>query len=687
MNELYLRLRNKVYLAEGEGGASLAQVAAVQKEAEALGFVFSEALLERLQTQSVQALAGFLRVLLKTLRELTGAHRSHRPLYPDFPQQVLEASSAELYLNAVRHYLTLRRLPGEASSRPALLHERQPREIKLGSVEDFEAIFTRLVSSRSSLSTQEKADVAWFVRSRPREIFRLLPKAIPFKENLAVLGSQLYRHASRPEALAFLHQHLKTATDVLRLAVALRGGDVSLAAPTRFKSMPRSQRRMLLECIERTGDPTEDMLRWPERWKRLGEVLHPGDFAQRFPRTHAAFAILRGGLPFVSWRSTVEQQLAAGHTGAALETLVSCPGELARRLDHLLRSADEAAPVVAAFARVAEAVSTPVLLQVLSHFVHRAGATPLRTFFPKGDAAKAYAIADRRPALSEASRTAIVSACEGLLVERFARLPPLGRCFVDPALGGYLVPLAQRSASRSMRTLVRGSRLPLPPAAFIRLFLWWTNGRGPTDIDLSAVLYGADFDYLDDVAYYNLKRHGAYHSGDIVDAPEGASEFIDLELDRLREAGVRFVVVALSSYSRQPYAELPECFAGWMARSELNSGEVFEARTVEDRLDLTSDATFCIPFVLDLQERHILWTDIGLTEQPSWINVRNNLSGVSLMLRAMSTLARPDLFTLFSLHAQARGQRVATPQEAQTVFSVHEGVTPFDLACIRSAFL
>ncbi len=430
MNELYLRLRNKVYLAEGGGGASLAQVAAVQKEAEALGFVFSEALLERLQTQSVESLADFLHMLLKTLRRLTGAHRSHRPPFPDFPQQVLEASSAELYLEAVRHYLTLRRLPAAAMARPALLHERQPREIELGSVEDFESIFIRLVSSRSSLSEQEKADVAWFVRSRPREIFRLLPTAIPFKENLAVLGAQLYRHASRPGALAFLHQHLKTATDVLRLAVALHGGDVSLAVPTRFRSMPRSQRRMLLECIERSGDPTEDMLRWPERWKRLGEVLHPGDFAQRFPKTYASFTVLREGLPFVSFRSTVEQQLAAGRTGEALEILASRPGELARRLDHLLRSAHEAAPVVAAFA-----------------------------------------------------------------------------------------------------------------------------------------------------------------------------------------------------------------------------------------------------------------PDIGLTEQPSWINVRNNLSGVSLMLRAMSTLARPDLFTLFSLHARARGQPVATRQEADTVFSVHEGVTPFDLGHIRSAFL
>jgi hypothetical protein len=32
----------------------------------------------------------------------------------------------------------------------------------------------------------------------------------------------------------------------------------------------------------------------------------------------------------------------------------------------------------------------------------------------------------------------------------------------------------------------------------------------------------------DTLAYYNLKNFGAHHSGDIVDAPKGAAEFIDI---------------------------------------------------------------------------------------------------------------------------------------------------------------
>ena len=279
----------------------------------------------------------------------------------------------------------------------------------------------------------------------------------------------------------------------------------------------------------------------------------------------------------------------------------------------------------------------------------------MRAFTPKGALAKVYGIQDRREPLAPEVLARAARICQDALVKRFASLPPLGRCFVDPALRDYIVPLAQRAASKSLRTLVRGSRLPLPDTRFIRLFLWWKNGRARTDIDLSAAFFDANFVFMQTVAYYNLKGFGGYHSGDIVDAPQGASEFIDLDIDALVEKGIRYVVTSINSYTRQPYCDLPECFAGWMARADLASGEVYEPRTVVDRIDIASDTQICLPFVMDLQERRVIWADLGLTSTPRWNNVRNNLSGVSLMLRALVHTPRPDLETLFDLHVRARG--------------------------------
>jgi hypothetical protein len=48
------------------------------------------------------------------------------------------------------------------------------------------------------------------------------------------------------------------------------------------------------------------------------------------------------------------------------------------------------------------------------------------------------------------------------LVMRFKSLPSLGKVYVDEALRTQNVPFAQRSASKALRTLSRGSRLALP---------------------------------------------------------------------------------------------------------------------------------------------------------------------------------------------------------------------------------
>ena len=436
--------------------------------------------------------------------------------------------------------------------------------------------------------------------------------------------------------------------------MALSGGDVSLTtATTRFAPMKRGVRRLLLRLLDRAPNAVEDVMRHAERWKRLAEVLHPGDYADKYPRALAAITAARRNDAPASFGSRVETLLAQRHIAALTPLLQQRPGEFARRLDVTLRRSTEPGAVLDAFETVAAQASTPILLQVLA----QAGAAPLplRAFTPKGALAKVYGIQDRREPLAPEVLARAARICQDALVKRFASLPPLGRCFVDPALRDYIVPLAQRAASKSLRTLVRGSRLPLPDTRFIRLFLWWKNGRARTDIDLSAAFFDANFVFMQTVAYYNLKGFGGYHSGDIVDAPQGASEFIDLDIDALVEKGIRYVVTSINSYTRQPYCDLPECFAGWMARADLASGEVYEPRTVVDRIDIASDTQICLPFVMDLQERRVIWADLGLTSTPRWNNVRNNLSGVSLMLRALVHTPRPDLETLFDLHVRARG--------------------------------
>ena len=100
-------------------------------------------------------------------------------------------------------------------------------------------------------------------------------------------------------------RYFKTATDVLRLAVAWSDGDVSLAEATRFRKFKRRERR-LLGLLERRHPITEDMLRFKDRWIRLGEILHPSEYKHRYIRREEAFDILRNHKPFTTYNGSVE---------------------------------------------------------------------------------------------------------------------------------------------------------------------------------------------------------------------------------------------------------------------------------------------------------------------------------------------------------------------------------------------
>ncbi len=686
MNAIYVRRRSKVLVPDGSGSTPIEVLGALQKNLEPLGFRLGPDVIERLKTLPPHRVELFYDRLVRDLRAIVGADRPFEPFYPNFPAQVMSASDAELYFNAILHYLTHQRPDYPKDERPPLTEPTNLRVLSLGSRDDFRSIFAALAASRVPYSKQDADDVRWFVAHYRDAIRRQLPESFPCKENLAVLAAALWRDA--PALLDAVDPHVKTATDVLRIAVALSNGDVSLAEPTRFDRFTRPRRARMLGWIERASNQVDDMLKWKQRWIRLGERLHPSEYAKRFPETARAFDVLRNKRPHRTFLGWVEEGLERRDALGVLKMLHDRPGVMARRLDHLLRLGDAPDAVVDRFAARAGDVSTTVLLQMLAHFKRRDEPQALRAFFPKGNVGKVFARPGPPPALPEGIAARVVTACESALVDRFARLPPLGRCYIDPRLKSYMVPLAHRSTSRSLRTLTRGSRIPLPDASTLRFFLWWRNGKSRTDVDLSAAMFDSEYRLLDRVTYYNLRAFGSFHGGDVVDAPQGASEFIDVDVGQCRKGRVRYVAMNLNSYSGQPYRELPECFAGWMARSEPGSGEVYEPRTVVDRVDLASDTTISIPAIFDLEAREVVWTDVALRRHPLFPNnVDANLYGMSLLVAALTTLRKPDLHALFDLHVRGRGQRTDDPDAADTVFAVDRGLTPFDLDRIAAAYL
>lgn len=687
MNSIYIRRRSKVTVPATDGGTTpLPVLAALQKNLESLGYLLSEEVIRELKNLSPAKVEDFYLRLTHDLQILVGAHHPFEPFYPNFPAQVMEMEEAELYFRAVIYYWTLDRQQLPAESRPPLQDRPSLRIIRLGDTADFNQAMAELMRSRVAYSPQDREDISWLASQYGDKVLPLLPACVTSRENLAYLGSELVKHTSI--GIAYLDSRMKTATDVLRLAVALSEGDASLAKPVRFGKIGRRLRLKFLTWLESFPNRVEDMLRWKPRWIRLGERLHPGEHASRFPETAKAFDVLRNNLPSFTLNSALEAGLLHRDVSGLLQLLRTRPGEFARRLDHLVRISSSPDEVVTAFRQHAHEVSTSVLLQCLVHFRHRHSPAPLRTFFPKGTLANVFATTEPLPPIPVGITEKLVAICDEALLQHYAKLPPLGRCYLDPELKDYQVPFALRSASKSLRTLVRGSRLSLPDGEVLRFFIWWKNGRSRVDIDLSATMYDEKFQYVDLLSYYSLKNFGGHHSGDIVDAPHGAAEFIDVTPELCRQKGVRYIVMSLHSFTEQPYCELPECFAGWMARSAPNSGEIFEPSTVVDKVDVAANTRICLPAIFDIVDGKVIWADIALTQHPRvYNNVQSSLRGVSLMVRTLAQLRKPDLHTLFDLHIRARGHHAANLREADTVFAVEHGITPFDLDHIKADFL
>jgi hypothetical protein len=652
-------------------------VAALVKNIQSLGFTLSLELMQVLSKKAPDFITSFYMELVSVLKKLVGADKEYAPMYPNFPQQVLDASEAELFWNAIIHYLSCGTLVPDytKNERFPLVGEYNLKEIRLGTDDEVMNIFRNLLSSKTALSAQDKADVEWFVENT--EYVSFVPAEIPMKETKAFFGNLLIGKGDI-EAAKCLY---KTATDVLRLMAAVSDSDTSLAAKIRFKKFSRKERRFFMELLASCkGEILEDMFRYRALWVTAGEIIHPGDFSKdrRYTKVLDAFVLLRENEKPLFFAGKVEEALLRNDWKEAVSLLETRPGEFCRKLDQLLRmEGADTDFILARFEAVSDAVATRVLWQAKAHFMHR-NDDVARIFFPKGDIAKGFVSAAEYASLPAEVAQKAADVCGNAILKQYADKPEMGKVFIDPAFSCYAAPFSQRSASSGFKQVARGSRLPLSDSCkCVRPFIWWTNTKDGevVDIDLSASLYDSEWNHHGDCAFYGLRIGGLdiVHSGDIVNGGrfggKGVSEFIDFNPDVLAENGIKYVVMSVRAFSRHNFSQLP-CSFGWMERSDSNSGEVYDPRTVENFIALTADARTAIPAIIDCENREVIWADMVESSNTRWFNTAAaNINGSTMTSYAVVHWNKPSLYDIVLMNAVARGTVVATREEADVIFS------------------
>ncbi len=712
---IILRRKNRVFINDNDMLKSLSGaageknkqiVATMNKNIEVFGYTMSEALFDKLVHMKAKSREVVYDILVNGLKELTGADKVYNPMYPNFPESVMEKGDFELYFNAIVHYWSFGTLLPyeEKEERVPLFNTAKVKVLEAGSFDDLNDIFNNLCASKTSLSKSDVNDMIFILNSAKVT----LPDEMPFKENAACVCRLLVDTGVDTDG-SLCKKYVKTATDVLRLVTAMSDGDVSLAENTKFRNLKRSERRIIMNLLAGCGNAAEDMNRYAGRWIRVGEKLHPGEFAknERYTKVVQAFGIIRNDGKIQSFGGKVDAAIASGDVTTVVSLLKKRPGEFARRIDFLLRTFDKDADrktVIMGFASVAKDVSSTVLLQVREHFINKLnGNDDMRVFFPKGNLARSYYVKNNKTeTVSEDAMKMVIAVCESALVNIYGNREFLGKVYIDEALKNYTVPFSLRSAGKTMTAVSRGSRIAIDDSAkIIRPFIWWTNTKDNIiDVDLSIAVFADDWNCLEHVSYSNLKssRFGICHSGDITNGGpvdgEGVAEFIDLDIEKALSAGARYAVFNVYNFSNENFSKMEHAAFGFMTRNDMKIGEIFEPSTVKQRMDLASATTTCIPVIFDLKERVFVWCDMALTADHvragyGGINVESNLPSVVVTCKAMVDIKKPNLYDLFTLNAKARGIITDNPDEADIRFGLDDScdVKPSDIDVIVGKYL
>lgn len=546
-----------------------------------------------------------------------------------------------------------------------------------------------LLSRTAALSPADRDDLAVLIGFLGVEDLSWLPQEIPARETRA----QVLAHLATQDGVdvaALFAAHANTATDLARTLVVLCGGDVGLTEPFRLTKLSRPARRAVVATLNglNISYVVEDMLRHQGVWKKLARALHPYEYGRAYPNTALAFAVLQrtklsrntlgelirmlaetyddfavvdGRAVCSTWGAQVEGALAAGDVPTALRLLQARPGQLVRRLDHLLRLSEAPEQVIAAVRSAAGSVAPAVLMSAYGHLGTRADTQKVRAFFPKGASSFPQTSPNGLPGLGAETVAAARAALAGHLFDRAAQASRYDVAVLDRTLTGVVAPFGARNASAALVEMPRGSALPLPDAQVVRLFLHWVEpDYKRVDLDLSAIFLDANGTQIGYCDYTNMRwKDAATHSGDLTSAPapHGATEFIDLDVAALRRAGVARIIPVVFSYNNVAFDELPVAFAGFMARDETE-GRHFDPGTVEQKFTLTGKSKTHVPLTADLTAGTMRWLDVNVRTEDGFHDVRRHGaelgSLVSQLEEYFASGARASVLDLALWNAAAR---------------------------------
>jgi hypothetical protein len=648
-------------------------VATLQAHLMQWGYMLDEESFTQLSKSDLSFISNFHDEVLTYLKNITGGKRKFEPLYKNFPQEVMAKSDFDLYFNAIMHYWS------NGTWEPSTVTYEKPIKfekikynlIVYGTPERFSRIFTDLVSINQSLTPTDLEVIKWFVTSGEKLIF---PSVVPFKENLCTLAGMGVKDLP-----------VKTPTDVLRVAIHLSGGDISLPKVPRkeikenrwktttilnperknfkFRKFKRTERQYLLSLLETTNCDVREMSLKDQRWVRLGEILHPREYKNKFPKAADAFMKIRNE-KVQSWYGLLDKAFESGLENG-LRVLSQRPGEFSRRIDWLVRKNPLQLELIFKYLNESlKGTSNKVLFEVYTHFENRLE-TKERSVMVKGS--RKRTTLPTLPPLPKKIIETIHSKLFETLKEKFSTQDPLGNCWIDEELRKIPLPTNMRSMNFSQKPTIRGQRIPFdnPDAKVIRPFVHWFDKNGSEDLDISVTFVGKTTEVL---SFSNLRVGSSCHSGDVRHRKGACAEYVDIDLVDAKSRGFKYAVVDVRNFNGGTLASVETMF-GLMEREFPESNSIWLPETITNCQSLESLSPNTLIAILDLGTKEYIMLDI---DSDGSVTANGDVKNTLKVIEQYSKLPKLSVYDLILLHVESRGRQVTLDNNVDTYFKYED---------------
>ena len=360
-----------------------------------------------------------------------------------------------------------------------------------------------------------------------------------------------------------------------------------------------------------------------------------------------------------------EKAMMEANIEAAAQALRSGKGSAAvlRNLNYLIsrcKSSEETESVL----RRIETDNAVVLLQLLIRYSQYKNGGGPRTFkFTKYNRLKVHSetpeeMKKRRSLISEGQAKMLADYVLKNLKKTLKNR--LGRVYIDPAMKKYAVPLQENTSQGGYGVLPKGSRIPIPETKKIRAFTYWEK---VDDIDLS--VFGmddkgnrAEFSWRT----MAFKQSAAItYSGDQTSGYNGGSEYFDIDLSKFRAEypRIHYLIFCDNVYSGIPFSNC-FCKAGFMNRDLIDSGEVYEPKTVQSSFLINTESTFAYLFGIDMETNELIWLNIARDSSAI-------VAGKTSMDFLTDYFRLTDIINVYSLFEMMAAELVNDPEDAEVI--------------------